>query len=103
MANVINVVAPWQPIGSAPVQQTILVAYKNSYGNGRVVKAKFIPRFTEESSSECDCDEYDEPNDRYTYLEGWWEVIDNWDEFAFVAFDTTNSPTHWMPLPEFPT
>ena len=42
--------------------------------------------------------EYDEANDRYTYLEGWWEVIDNWGEFGFVKVHE-GEPTHWMMMP----
>ncbi|MPM00572.1 hypothetical protein SDC9_46799 [bioreactor metagenome] len=44
--------------------------------------------------------EYDEDTDEYYLLEGWYEVIKNWDDFSSVCID--DFVTHWMPLPEFP-
>ena len=41
-------------------------------------------------------------NDRYTYIEGWWEYIDNWDEYAFVLFDSGHKPDGWQALPPPP-
>lgn len=44
--------------------------------------------------------EYDEETDEYYLPEGWWEVINNWDDYSFVAIG--DFVTHWMPLPEPP-
>lgn len=44
--------------------------------------------------------EYNEENDEYYLLEGWYEVIKNWDDYSSIAIDDT--VTHWMPLPEAP-
>ena len=44
--------------------------------------------------------EYNEENDEYYLLEGWYEVIKNWDDYNSIAIDDT--VTHWMPLPEAP-
>lgn len=92
--------AEWLPIESAPKGRAVLVRYLNRLGNERVIKARYIERFTEEASFNCDegVDEYDEANDRYTYCAGWWEMIDNWDDFAFVAVNE-GEPTHWHPIP----
>ena len=94
----------WRPIETAPTNLPVLVHYKNPLGKSRVVKAQLIPRFSMESSpdTELGVDEYDEENDRYTYIEGWWEVIDNWDDYSFVLFDGDHRPDAWMPLPEPP-
>lgn len=44
--------------------------------------------------------EYNEETDEYYLHEGWYENINNWDEYSSIAiYDTV---THWMPLPEAP-
>lgn len=94
----------WQPIETAPHQKNVLIAYTNELSKSRVVKAKFVPRYTEEAPCEgfCDsgCDEYDEENDRYTVIEGWYEQIDNWDAYSEIFIHY--KPTHWQPLPAPP-
>lgn len=95
----------WQPIETAPSGVPVLIFYVNTYGKSRVIKARHIARFTEEAnydSFEDGVDEYDEENDRYTYREGWWEIIDNWEDYGFVVVHE-GTPTHWMPLPAVPT
>ena len=92
----------WQPIETAPSGKAVLIHYRNPLGNSRVIKARHIQRFTEESNDEgMGVDEYDEANDRYTYVEGWWEMLDNWDEYSIVKV-CSGTPTHWHPLPAPP-
>ena len=95
----------WLPIADVPQCKAILIHYKNKLGKSRIIKAKFIPKFTVESSGEYadgDVDEYDEANDRYTYTEGFWELIDNWDDFTMVKVNE-GEPDGWQPLPLKPT
>ena len=94
----------WRPIEEAPHNTLVLVHYKNRLGKSRIVRAEFIPRFTVESGPDAEhgIDEYDEANDRYTYIEGWWEHIDNWAEYAFVLFDSGHKPDGWQALPPPP-
>lgn len=48
---------------------------------------------------ECECDcEYDEEDDEFYLLEGWYEVIKNWGDYSSVVI--LDEITHWMPLPE---
>jgi len=89
----------WLPIETAPKGKKIIVSYKNACGKDRTVFAKYIEKFTEESSCDSEMDEYDEKTDTYYLKEGWVELIDNWDEFSSVYFDSKNVVTGWMPAP----
>lgn len=91
----------WRPVETAPMDgRAMLIHYKNSSGMGRTIKAMYAPKFF----LECDEDyaEYDEDADQYYAPEGWYELIDNWDEFSSIKVHE-GEPTHWMPLPESPT
>lgn len=45
--------------------------------------------------------DYNEENDEYYISEGWYEIINNWDDYDFIAID--DFVTHWMLLPALPT
>lgn len=91
--------AGWQPIGTAPHQKAVLIHYKNSHGNSRVIKAKFVPRYTVESDGENDSyDEYCDEKDALFLREGWYELIDNWGDFSSVHV-YEGVPDMWHPLP----
>lgn len=93
----------WKPIATAPKNKKIIVRYKNVCDKERTVFAKYIEEFTEESNSETECEtDYHEERDTYYLKEGWVEMIDNWDEFSCVYFDSRNVPTHWMDIPPAP-
>lgn len=96
-------VSQWQPIATAPKNKKIIVRYKNALGKDRTVFAKYLDKFTEEASKGTDCEtDYCEDDDTFYCKEGWVELIDNWDDFSSVYFDSRNVPTHWMPLPPAP-
>ena len=88
----------WQSIESAPKGKDILVYYKNCFDKGRMVIACYIEPFTEESDN--DYAEYSEEHDNYFTPEGWYEQIENWDEYSGLLI--TDTITHWMPLPTKP-
>lgn len=89
----------WQPIITAPHSKRVLIHYKNSLGNSRIIKAKFVPRYTVESEhGDWANDEYCEERDEYYYIGGWYEIIDNWDELSAV-YVTEGVPDMWYPLP----
>ena len=50
-------------------------------------------------NDDCAC-VYDEETDEYYLLEGWYEIIKNWEDYSSVVID--DFITHWMPLPEPP-
>lgn len=91
----------WQPIETAPKGKPVLVHYTNELGKGRTIKAYYVERFTEESSPDSENDEYNEADDTYYTLPGWYEMIDNWDEYSSVFVH--HDPIHWMPIPASPT
>lgn len=80
--------------------QKVLATYKNNYGKQRTVIANHLERWKEESNFEdYTTDEYSEEFDRYFYVEGWYEQIDNWGDFNFIHI-YEGKITHWMPLPQ---
>lgn len=89
----------WQLIETAPKGNSVLVFYENSLGKGRIIKAFYAEQHAIESDEENS--DYCEERDAYFIPEGWYECIDNWDDFAYVKI-YNGTPTHWMPLPEAP-
>lgn len=81
----------------------VLAAYKNLHGKWRRIRAVYIPAKTRELHYDYDELEgvYDEESDTYYWEEGWYEAIDNWDEFAYITV-SGGKVTHWMPLPTPP-
>lgn len=82
----------WRDIESAPKDgRKIMLFYRNANGLARAVMARWL---TDEQAEETDHDEVG--------LEaGWYECIDNWDDYSQVAIHE-GEPTHWMPLPAAP-
>ena len=76
------------------------------FGGGKkyyVCKAYYAPTHTISAGScpdDYECYEYDEEDDNYYLLEGWYECIHNWDDYSSVVIG--DFVTHWMPLPEVP-
>lgn len=80
----------------------VLVYYKNSYDKIRRVTAFYARRFCFEATLEDECEiEYNEDDDNFYLMPGWYERIDNWAEYSSV-FIHEGRVTHWMPLPEPP-
>ena len=89
--------------GYPDVGKPVFVYYTNKLGKGRTVKAFWAKKFTIEDMGDYRdmVGDYDEERDMYYLQEGWWEMVDNWDEWSHVEIDQ-GEPTHWMPLPEPP-
>lgn len=86
-------VPEWQPIETAPKTGVkIIVTYLNRLGNKRTVMARWV---TDDEAAESD-------HDGVGLEAGWYECIDNWDEYTEVTIHE-GEPTHWMPLPAAPS
>lgn len=87
-------------------ERTVLAYYLNSHGKERKIRAEHVARWTVEAGMFADpdieCVEYSEKYDEYYLLEGWYECIDNWDEYSRIAV-VEGKVTHWLPLPSAPT
>ena len=96
-------VPEWRDIETAPPSKPVLIHYRNGYGKSRVIKAAFVPRFTEEATGEEEGDWFEE-NEKTGLLyvpQGWYEQIDNWGELSAVHV-CEGDPDCWMPLPPAP-
>ena len=79
----------------------VLITYLNSLGNRRTVCGWHAPEKYFEAASESEIAEYDEATDNYYDPAGWYESIDNWEDYSHVVVHE-GQPSHWMPLPEPP-
>ena len=93
----------WIPVAVLPAPcLKVIATYVNRRGNRRTIMAKWIPGKTEEAHSlDDEFGEYDEATDTTYVPEGWYECINNLDDYTFVAVGE-GAITHWMPLPEAP-
>lgn len=82
----------WQPIETAPkTGKKVVLFYLNRNNLPRTVMARWL---TDEQAAETDADGVG--------LEGgWYECIDNWDDYTEVAIHE-GEPSRWMPLPAPP-
>ncbi|WP_296125457.1 hypothetical protein [Pseudomonas sp. Ga0074129] len=97
-----NLAADELPANGKPV----LAYYLNSHGMGRRIRAMHVKRFTVEAEEFADpdtqCCEYSEQDDCYYTTEGWYELIDNWPDYASCAV-IEGVITHWTDMPEAPS
>lgn len=86
--------------------QHVLAYYTNSFSKGRRIRAEYIAPKSREVDWECadpdtQCVEHDEESDSFYLTEGWYELMDNWDEYSSISV-TEGVVSHWMPLPPPP-
>jgi hypothetical protein len=79
----------------------VLAHYLNSHGKSRTVCARWIPAKFESSDPETDdLLECDEDSDAFYWPEGWYETIENWDDYGSIMVNE-GEVTHWLPLPHW--
>lgn len=96
----------WIPVSSGKMPKTgekVMVTCEHKFCGEPyryICKAYHVDRFTMESDGNWDegCDEYHEEDDTFYVLEGWYEVIHNWDDYGSVSIEDT--VVAYMPLPE---
>ena len=63
--------------------------------------ASYVHRYSIVSTDYCnfeECDEYNEEDDEYYALPGWYERVHNWDDYSFCVVE--DSVVAWRELPE---
>lgn len=94
----------WRKIRSAPSNTALLVCYRRSKGEQRIIKAIRFERFQKECGNSEEAEEMAElceETDIYYFPAGWYEPVDNWEDYTLVKL-TDNTPEYWQPLPRFP-
>ena len=82
----------------------VLAHYFNKLGKGRTVCAIWVPAKTRVSDNDIDEDlefEYDDETDQFYWPEGWYEAIENWEEFGYLKV-YEGEVAYWQPLPKWP-
>jgi hypothetical protein len=81
----------------------VIAHYLNDLGNSRTILAEWVPAKsrTDDCLVDDDFAEYDEEANEYYWPEGWYESIENWDDYGAV-FVHEGMITHWQPLPPRP-
>ena len=96
--------AEWIPVSERLPEsgKKVIAFYKNSMGKERNICAMWCDKFTIEHHENDDLDmEYCEEKDCYYWPSGWYECIDNWDDYSAVVVHE-GEITHWQPLPTPP-
>lgn len=80
----------------------VLAHYVNDLGKGRTVCAIWVPAKTRsDSDGDYDFTEYDEEDDTFYWPEGWYEAIENCDDWDWVDA-CKREVVYWQPLPKWP-
>lgn len=90
----------WRPIetGLPMSPKPVLLCVEYEHGARKVIRARFIARFTEAHHSDDDWCEYSEEEDTYFTHEGWYE--DN--EYEETNWHVNDTPIAWQTLPPPP-
>lgn len=94
-------VESWVPVGlMMPYPgQPVLAHFKNELGKSRMIVAVHYPKFWREADNDNDelPTEYDEKTDQFYWPAGFYEKVECWEDFTFLA--VTETITHWHMLP----
>jgi hypothetical protein len=97
----------WIPVVRALPDTTkkVLATYLNKAGKRRIVIANWIQARTQKSpwdDQDIDIAEYDESSDECFLKEGWYECVENCEDYG-MWWIYEGEVTHWMSMPPSPT
>ena len=85
-----------------PTGQKVNASFQNRLGKRRMICGHYIRKFTVESDPDAEAAiEWSDDDETAYYKEGWYENIENWDDFSFIAV-CEGVVTHWEFLPKHP-
>jgi hypothetical protein len=80
----------------------VLVAYQNERGHWRCIRAEWVEVKTQVAyGDDEEYADYDEETDEYYAPQGWYELVNNWDDYRSLKV-YEGKPSHWMYLPPMP-
>ena len=92
----------WIPVSERlPEKETVLATVETkTFKHRYVCEAVWIPRWTWKASFDNweDCSEYNEDEDEFYVIEGWYERVHNWDEYSYIWIE--DNVIAWQPMPE---
>ena len=96
----------WIPVSELPndnreVEVTCEVRRLDGKKYRYTCHASYVHRYSIESTSYCnweECDEYNEEEDKYYALPGWYERVRNWGDYSYCAIE--DHVLAWRELPE---
>ena len=96
----------WIPVVRALPDTTkkVLATYLNKAGKRRIVIANWIQARTQKSpwdDQDIDIAEYDESSDECFLKEGWYECVENCEDYG-MWWIYEGEVTHWMSMPPSP-
>ena len=105
--NTLLIRPAWTSVTRAMPDTTkkVLATYLNNLGKPRIVIANWVQARTQKTQwedEEFGISEYDESSDEFFLKEGWYECIENHEEFG-MYWIYEGEVTHWAPMPLGPT
>jgi hypothetical protein len=74
----------WISVETKLPEGVVLVSYQKKYAGNLICKACYFKKHEQETNDD-DHYDYNEEDDTYYIPEGWYECIDNWDDYSSVA------------------
>lgn len=92
---------PWTKVSDQPPPSGTVVLLKQQHDgcDPFVIVGQYAEKHTIESSGDDDEVDYCEKNDTYYCPKGFYERQMNWDEYRWIALDSSMPVIEWAPIP----